>query len=53
MLIFHDDQHGTAVVTLAGLFNALKISGKDIKEVKIIINRAGAPVPLLQTYFII
>jgi len=42
MLIFHDDQHGTAVVTLAGLFNALKISGKDIKEVKIVINGAGA-----------
>ena len=42
MLIFHDDQHGTAVVTLAGLFNALKICGKDIKEIKIVINGAGA-----------
>lgn len=42
MLIFHDDQHGTAIVVLAGLFNALKIYGKDIKEVKIVINGAGA-----------
>ena len=37
MLIFHDDQHGTAIITLAGLFNALKIYGKDIKKVKIIV----------------
>lgn len=42
MLIFHDDQHGTAVVTLAGLFNALKIYRKDIKEIKIVINGARA-----------
>jgi malate dehydrogenase (oxaloacetate-decarboxylating) len=42
MLIFHDDQHGTAIVVLAGLFNALKLYGKDIKEVKIVINGAGA-----------
>jgi len=42
MLIFHDDQHGTAVVTLAGLLNALKIYKKDIKDVKIVINGAGA-----------
>jgi len=42
MLIFHDDQHGTAVVALAGLFNALKIYRKDIREVKIVINGAGA-----------
>ncbi|MDY0028283.1 MAG: malic enzyme-like NAD(P)-binding protein, partial [Candidatus Humimicrobiaceae bacterium] len=42
MLIFHDDQHGTAVVTLAGLFNALKLQKKDISEVKIVINGAGA-----------
>lgn len=40
--IFHDDQHGTAVVTLAGLVNALKIVKKDIKDVKIVINGAGA-----------
>ena len=42
MLIFHDDQHGTAIVTLAGLLNAIKIYGKDITEVKIVINGAGA-----------
>lgn len=42
MLIFHDDQHGTAIVVLAGLLNALKIYGKDIKKVKIVINGAGA-----------
>lgn len=42
MLIFHDDQHGTAIVTLAGLFGALKIYRKDITEVKIVVNGAGA-----------
>jgi len=42
MLIFHDDQHGTAIVTLAGMFSALKIYRKDITEVKIVINGAGA-----------
>ena len=42
MLIFHDDQHGTAIVTLAGLLNALKIYGKDITGIKIVINGAGA-----------
>jgi len=40
--IFHDDQHGTAVVTLAGLINALKVVGKKKNEVKIVINGAGA-----------
>ena len=40
--IFHDDQHGTAVVTLAGLINALKLSGKKIEEVKIVTSGAGA-----------
>ena len=40
--IFHDDQHGTAVITLAGLLNALKLVGKDIKEVKIVTSGAGA-----------
>ena len=40
--IFHDDQHGTAVITLAGLVNALKIVGKSMAEVKIVINGAGA-----------
>ena len=40
--IFHDDQHGTAIITTAGLINALDISGKSISEVKIVVNGAGA-----------
>ena len=40
--IFHDDQHGTAVITLAGLINALKIVGKKKEEIKVVINGAGA-----------
>ena len=40
--IFHDDQHGTAIITLAALINALDISKKKIEEVKIVINGAGA-----------
>lgn len=40
--IFHDDQHGTAVVVLAGVINALKVVKKDIKNVKIVVNGLGA-----------
>ncbi|AGA69595.1 malic enzyme [Desulfitobacterium dichloroeliminans LMG P-21439] len=40
--IFHDDQHGTAVVTLAGLVNALKVVDKKIEDVKVVANGAGA-----------
>ena len=40
--IFHDDQHGTAVITLAGLTNALKVVGKKKEDVKIVMNGAGA-----------
>jgi len=40
--VFHDDQHGTAVVVLAGLINACKVINKDIKSLKIVINGAGA-----------
>ena len=40
--IFHDDQHGTAVITLAGLTNALKVVGKTKEEVKIVTSGAGA-----------
>ena len=40
--IFHDDQHGTAVITLAGLTNALKLVGKKLPEVRIVLNGAGA-----------
>ncbi|WP_333712185.1 NADP-dependent malic enzyme [Yoonia sp.] len=40
--VFHDDQHGTAVICAAGLLNALHLSGKKIDEVKIVLNGAGA-----------
>ena len=40
--IFHDDQHGTAVITLAGLTNALKVVDKKMDEIKVVINGAGA-----------
>ncbi|MDE6108506.1 MAG: NAD-dependent malic enzyme [Oscillospiraceae bacterium] len=40
--IFHDDQHGTAVITLAGMINALKVVGKKLDEVKIVTSGAGA-----------
>ena len=40
--IFHDDQHGTAVVTLAGLKNALKLIGKKMEDIEIAVNGAGA-----------
>ncbi len=40
--VFHDDQHGTAVVTLAGLINAAKITGRDLKESKFVVVGAGA-----------
>ncbi len=40
--IFHDDQHGTAVITLAGMTNALKVVGKKLEDVRIVVNGAGA-----------
>lgn len=40
--VFHDDQHGTAIVTLAGLINALKVAGKDFKNLRVTIVGAGA-----------
>lgn len=40
--VFHDDQHGTAIVTVAGLVNALKLVGKSINEIKVVANGAGA-----------
>ena len=40
--VFHDDQHGTAIVLAAGLMNALKVVGKDWKDVRIVINGAGS-----------
>ena len=40
--VFHDDQHGTAVVTTAALINALKVVGKNVEEIKVIVSGAGA-----------
>ena len=40
--IFHDDQHGTAIITLAGLTNALKVVGKKKEDVRVVVNGAGA-----------
>ncbi|WP_210398175.1 malic enzyme-like NAD(P)-binding protein [Motiliproteus sediminis] len=40
--VFHDDQHGTAIVTVAGLLNAIELGGKDIEEVKVVCLGAGA-----------
>ncbi|HEY9539033.1 MAG TPA: NADP-dependent malic enzyme [Kiloniellaceae bacterium] len=40
--VFHDDQHGTAIITAAGFINALALTGRDLAEVKVVINGAGA-----------
>lgn len=40
--VFHDDQHGTAIVAMAGLINAMKVVGKDWNDVKVVVNGAGA-----------
>lgn len=40
--VFHDDQHGTAIITAAGLLNALHLTGRDIKDTKIVVNGAGS-----------
>ena len=40
--VMHDDQHGTAIVTIAGLLNSLKLTGKKINEIKVVISGAGA-----------
>ncbi|MDO9336017.1 MAG: NADP-dependent malic enzyme [Caulobacter sp.] len=40
--VFHDDQHGTAIITCAGLINACEITGRDLKDVKVVLNGPGA-----------
>ncbi len=40
--VFHDDQHGTAIISSAGLLNALEITGKKIEKIKVVVNGAGA-----------
>ncbi|TDM10672.1 NAD(P)-dependent malic enzyme [Macrococcus lamae] len=52
--VFHDDQHGTAIVTVAGLMNALKLTGRALADIKVVLNGAGAAgiaiVKLLYSY---
>ncbi|OEK70263.1 malate dehydrogenase [Staphylococcus equorum] len=52
--VFHDDQHGTAIVTVAGMVNALRIVDKDLSDIKVVLNGAGAAgmaiVKLLYSY---
>ena len=48
--IFHDDQHGTAIITTAGLINALDITEKKINEIKVVVNGAGASELLVLNY---
>ena len=52
--VFHDDQHGTAIVVLAGIINALKVTGKKKEDCRVVVNGAGsagvAITKLLLTY---
>jgi malate dehydrogenase (oxaloacetate-decarboxylating)(NADP+) len=52
--IFHDDQHGTAIICLAGLINAVELTGKKISDLKVVVNGAGAAgiacLKLIQNY---
>ena len=49
--VMHDDQHGTAIISAAGLINALEVNGKDISKVKIVVKGAGAAaIPCTQLY---
>ena len=48
--VFHDDQHGTAIITTAALINALDICGKSIKKIKVKVNGAGASALLVLSY---
>ncbi|MFV9875957.1 MAG: NADP-dependent malic enzyme [Rickettsiales endosymbiont of Dermacentor nuttalli] len=52
--VFHDDQHGTAIITLAGLINAVHLTGREFKDIKIVVNGAGAAgiacVELIKAY---
>jgi malate dehydrogenase (oxaloacetate-decarboxylating)(NADP+) len=50
--VFHDDQHGTAIITTAALINALDISGKSIKKIKVVVNGAGASAQACTELFI-
>lgn len=49
--VFHDDQHGTAIVVLAGIINALKVTGKKKEDCKIVVNGAGSAELQSQSFF--
>ncbi len=51
--VFHDDQHGTAIIATAGLMNALEISGKNIEDISIVVNGAGAAAVACAELFIL
>ena len=40
--VFHDDQHGTAIISAAGLINACYLTGRELKDIKVVVNGAGA-----------
>jgi len=50
--VFHDDQHGTAIITLAGLLNGLEMAGKDIADVRIVFSGAGAAAIATARYYV-
>ncbi len=50
--VFHDDQHGTAIIASAGLYNALELTGRDIKKTKMVVNGAGAAAIACANLFI-
>ncbi len=50
--VFHDDQHGTAIVVLSGLINALKVVNKDIGKIKLVVNGAGASATAVLKFII-
>jgi len=50
--VFHDDQHGTAIISGSGLLNALELTGKDIKKVKVVVNGAGAAGIMCAEFYI-
>ena len=51
--VFHDDQHGTAIISTAGLFNALEIAGKDASKVKVVFSGAGASAIACASMFLV
>ncbi|WP_430814762.1 NADP-dependent malic enzyme [Carboxylicivirga sp. RSCT41] len=50
--VFHDDQHGTAIISAAGLLNAIEVSGKKIENIKVVVNGAGASAIMCSRLYI-